>query len=552
MDTGPPGGGQAATDDEGHSLTDCLERARRYALALSDRVKSLDVDPLHSAAYLTYLAKYLKVPFQKAPKRQHLFNIPSTARRPFVIQYLLRPGKSPDTNSFDDPYGFTASAASPSQNEILFLTGRPSADWLNCLGSKYSLDYRFFHQHLGPIISGNRQQWSAGPDLPSRSLQVLTMQIPTIVFVGSRGRNLDIRGLEIAREKCNAQLRRAFLSLQDSAASEAGRSIIRRLEVHDGGTLVVEQQMTATIVHRGNFWTIFIWSDAGNEVDHAHIPVPPTEDFASVASDLVFCPVFFDNQSTGASHPVTLPDRGIHPHSMQPLVLLNTRYGFTIDWSTCSTDSPLAVLKELFMFNAAAALQYVNMLDHVLLEIGGRSDFPSYEHTKLETTVQYDYIKASLSRFEQHCSDVLAFLRDPPVKWKLGESHSSVDSAAISDFDYLTSRARSLLKVCEDGKATLMSNDSVQAAKRSAREAKLVTQLTKTTNRLTFIFLPISYITSVFGMNFEQFGQGSMSIWVWAVTTIPLLIICVLIVERGEWMKSKWRQYRGSDGTARL
>ncbi|RYP43987.1 hypothetical protein DL768_009499 [Monosporascus sp. mg162] len=446
MDREPPECGQNTTQDADHPPTNCTEAARRYALALSDRVKSFDVDPLHSAAYLTYLARYLKTPFQKPPKRQHLFENPSPARRPFVIQYLLRPGKPPATSSFNDPHAFTGLAASPPQNEILFLTGRPSADWLNCLGSKYSLDHRFFHQHLGPIISGQRQHWNAGPDLPSRSLQVLTLPIPTIVFVGSRGRNLDIRDLEIAREKCNAQLRRAFLSIQDSAASEAGRSIIRRLEVHDGNTMVMEQQMTATIVHRGNFWTIFLWSDAGNEVDHAHIPVPPTKDFAPVASDLVFCPVFFDNEFTQTSRPSIVPDQNRRPLSRQPLALLSTRYGVTIDWSTSSTDSPLAVLQELFAFKAAAAVQYVNMLDHVLLEVGGRSDFPSYEHTKLETTVQYDYIKASLSRFEQHCCEILTFLTDPPAKWDVGDSKSRVNSATISDFNYLISRARSLLK----------------------------------------------------------------------------------------------------------
>ena len=256
--------------------------------------------------------------------------------------------------------------------------------------------------------------------------------------------------------------------------------------------------------------------------------------------------MFFDNELTQkAPPPNTESSESELPLSKQPLALLSTRYGSTIDWSTCSAGSPFAVLEELFVFKAAAALQYLNMLDRILLEVGGQSDFPSYEHTKLETTVQYDYIKASLSRFGQQCSETLAFLTHPPAGWNVGSSQSCVHSATIDDFSYLTSRAKSLLKVCEDGKATLMSNDSVQAAKRSAREAKLVTQLTKTTNRLTFIFLPISFVTSVFGMNFSQFGQGPLSIWIWAVVTIPLLLACVLIVECGDWMKSKWRQCRG-------
>jgi hypothetical protein len=233
---------------------DCAAAARRYATTLADRVTSFDADPLHSASYLTPLTKYLKSSIQKSHPRHHSFEKPSiTQRRPFLIQHVLQHGSPPITKSFDDPCAF-ATLASPARNEIIFLNGRPSADWLNCIGSKYLLDHRFFHQHLSPLISGQRH-WNAAPDLPSRSLQVISLKIPTIVFVGPQGRNLDIRDLELAREKCNIQLRRAFQSIQHSAASEAGRSIIRRVEVYDGSTIVVEQQMTATIVHRGDLWT---------------------------------------------------------------------------------------------------------------------------------------------------------------------------------------------------------------------------------------------------------------------------------------------------------
>ncbi|PYI14645.1 hypothetical protein BO99DRAFT_406498 [Aspergillus violaceofuscus CBS 115571] len=53
-----------------------------------------------------------------------------------------------------------------------------------------------------------------------------------------------------------------------------------------------------------------------------------------------------------------------------------------------------------------------------------------------------------------------------------------------------------------------MGNFSIAESKRTAEESRLVGELTKLTNRLTFIFLPISFVTSVFGMNFKQFGQG--------------------------------------------
>jgi hypothetical protein len=261
-----------------------------------------------------------------------------------------------------------------------------------------------------------------------------------------------------------------------------------------------------------------------------------------VASELTFCPVFFENDLCRTSE---VHERLQQPLSKQPLALLGARYGSTIDWGMCHTDSPIAVLQELFVFKAASALQYVNMIDHILFEVGSRCDYPSYEHTKLETTVQYDYIKASLTRFKGHYCDIIELLENPPAKWKTSADQHQASCDIIHDFRYLVSRAETLLKTCEDGKATLVSNDSVQEAKRSARESELVTQLTKATNRLTFIFLPISFVTSLFGMNFNEFGQGPLSIWIWGVITFPLLILCVLIVERGQWFKAKWRQCRG-------
>lgn len=263
-----------------------------------------------------------------------------------------------------------------------------------------------------------------------------------------------------------------------------------------------------------------------------------------------FCPVFFENEFVSGRQSCNPPDGTTGNSPKQPLSLLNHNYGVTLDWANMpSPSSPLSVLKELFDFQAASALQFLNTLERILFELSNGCDFPSYEHTKLEMTVQYDYIKTSLSRFEKQCSNIINFLEAPPSKWKTPNStQPETNTTTLTDFTYLISRTKTLLRTCEDGKATLMSNDSVQKAKRSAKESELVTQLTKTTTRLGYIFLPISFVTSAFGMNFSELGQGPLSIWIWAVIVVPMLIICVLIVERDEWMGSKWKRFRARGG----
>jgi hypothetical protein len=228
------------------------EAARQYALTLGNRVRSFETDPLHSSAYLNYLAKYLKGPFQKQSRRPQPSFAPS---RPsgcfFVHQYKLRANQRPEYSSFADLDAYR-SEPYPVGNEMVFLAGRPSADWLNAVGSRYQVDHRFFHQHLGHILT-NQRRWCAIPTFPSRSMEVLRLCVPSIVFIGSQGRDVDVLGLELARSDCNDRLRRSFKSIQDS--SDAGESMMRRVHIHNGSTLVVEQEMTMTVVERGENWT---------------------------------------------------------------------------------------------------------------------------------------------------------------------------------------------------------------------------------------------------------------------------------------------------------
>ena len=90
--------------------------------------------------------------------------------------------------------------------------------------------------------------------------------------------------------------------------------------------------------------------------------------------------------------------------------------------------------------------------------------------------------------------------------------------------------------MCDSAKATIMNLSTVFDSKQTAKESSLVTKLTKATNRITFIFLPISFVTSVFGMNLSQCDQGPVSITTWLAVALPLLGVCVLLTEGGTWV----------------
>lgn len=225
--------------------------AEDYSLKLSARVKSFDSAPLHSTAYLGYLANYLRRPFKQPQQNQTLPQYQPEARK-FIDRYVMQPNGMPAITCFNNPDDFRASGL-PAANELLFLRGHPSAAWLNEIGQMYKLDHRFYHSHLAATIP-NRQHWHALPTLPSRATGMLKFRIPTIVHVGAAGRDLSVEQLEYARHNCHEHLRKMFRSIKDCTA-EPGRSMIRAINIHNGNIIVMEQEMTATVVHRGDQWS---------------------------------------------------------------------------------------------------------------------------------------------------------------------------------------------------------------------------------------------------------------------------------------------------------
>jgi hypothetical protein len=280
--------------------------------------------------------------------------------------------------------------------------------------------------------------------------------------------------------------------------------------------------------------------------------VPTTEGFSTVTNQRSFWPTFFENDLVEGQLYTPHTGTPVNGECRQPMVVLSNQYGSTVNWASPAGATPTSVIQELLTFEACAVLQYFNMLEDLPTELMRRTQFPSYEHTKLETILHFDYTKEVLSRWKTHLLELLAFVSNPPEAWRPsmtpreGSSTQSrpLQSDSTHDITYLLDRAETLVAICDDSKATLMSNASVQEAKRSSYEASLVTGLTKATNRLTFIFLPISFITSVFGMNFSQFGQGPLSIWIWVAITCPILIFSIIIVEKGSWIKTRFRQKR--------
>jgi len=65
------------------------------------------------------------------------------------------------------------------------------------------------------------------------------------------------------------------------------------------------------------------------------------------------------------------------------------------------------------------------------------------------------------------------------------------------------------------------SERGIQLTNRSLEQNARVKRLTQ----LAFVFIPLSFATSLFGMNLEIFGQGSAQIWMFVVSMVIIYVV---------------------------
>ncbi|KAB5584717.1 hypothetical protein GE09DRAFT_1067956 [Coniochaeta sp. 2T2.1] len=73
----------------------------------------------------------------------------------------------------------------------------------------------------------------------------------------------------------------------------------------------------------------------------------------------------------------------------------------------------------------------------------------------------------------------------------------------------------------------LMNAAAIDESQKAIAQAEGVAKLTT----LAFFFVPLSFTTSIFGMNFELSDGNHLSMWVWCLTAAGTLILTFVAVQ---------------------
>jgi Mg2+ and Co2+ transporter CorA len=200
--------------------------------------------------------------------------------------------------------------------------------------------------------------------------------------------------------------------------------------------------------------------------------------------------------------------------------LLPAGYGSSLHTEVRNSDAMYA-LTEVFTFVANSENQFLNFMEsHVDDEIEATDQ-------RMELTVAN--LKHTKSLLDDHANrlDNILFLvtNRGSSRWPRTETHIGVAEEAIStlsiDVKSLLKRSGLLAKRCVDGIEAIGSNAQLEEARKAIQEAEQTRRLTL----LAFFYLPLTFTTSIFGMNIRELGQGDKSIWISFVTGFVVLVL---------------------------
>lgn len=213
----------------------------------------------------------------------------------------------------------------------------------------------------------------------------------------------------------------------------------------------------------------------------------------------------------------------------QTATLLSMDYGRLLDCTTMASD-PFYALHDLYRFAMSADIQLLNLIE-LYVRMDTSHESLKNDNLSISNLVYYrELLEDYLSRLQENTEVVRRRGGSlwPRVSENDRASYAKADAAAdalLRDCEHLQRRAHSIRESCERGMNVIMNKMMLAESERAISQARRVGRLTF----IAFLYIPLSFTTSIFGMNIEQLGTGSINIWVWIATSVPVLLFTMVV-----------------------
>ncbi|CAH0027366.1 unnamed protein product [Clonostachys rhizophaga] len=443
---------------------------------------------------------------------------------------------------------------------IVFIQGYQLPQCLKSLGHMFKINPLFYQRHMEYFLPSTPSRLFDTSVLPSDTLNIIRLRIVTI---GDRGDNAwgSPSQIDNLRAMGQSDMVEYVHRLCRQDGLEAGNSVVRAFNVHSAQYFSIEQDITVIVQSsKSGGWALLVWTDFGDGL--ACGPRGPWHPKTSGRrSEKMFLPHIRHfpidvmtgtvtangtSSQSGANSPSSFDQSGL---------LLAEGYGETLDPALLKVDSFYA-MSELFHHSASSICQLLNVIQSIIDDCTGYKLSKSPSHSLANLAYHLDI----LNRLENGlCENLLALKGHESAKWPKnyknspdGEANAQAAINAkldllIVDFEKLISRVESLSARCRGGMSICMSSASIEESQRAIKQARQIELLTW----FAFLYIPLSFTTSFFGMNVQSFGTGNVSLKVWFAVSIPLVAVSylVLILARLQrvraWFKVTFQGVRG-------
>lgn len=205
-----------------------------------------------------------------------------------------------------------------------------------------------------------------------------------------------------------------------------------------------------------------------------------------------------------------------------------------------SIDDPFSAVVEILLYAAAAESQYLNMVrSNIHLNREKLFDASSDENIIVAARSSIVHTLDSLEEHRKDYEGILAFIQ------RRSQRHDAEPSATdpprtltqlVVDFENLINRSERLCRECERNMSMATSNASILEAKRGIEQSQSLFKFTV----LASVYVPLSYTASFFGMNFQEIGQGKLSIWLYFVVSLPIFTLSLLTMFLNKKVIQHW------------
>jgi hypothetical protein len=387
-------------------------------------------------------------------------------------------------------------------------------------------------------------------------------------------------------------------SLQKSAS--CGDSIVREYSILSDRYSVIEQRISLCIAENGDGWAgkLACWHihlphidqdlgllcmDNGRDLDKS--PVGPwNHDLGRESSSKVTSlPVIQHHpkmtwrklgEVDASSRPSLNPASSTHPGLPQSISTLPLEYPSllsALDLSKRSQSDPLHALIPVFAHAAFSEVALLNLVDELMDKLTEPLPLDNFQSETFESLQHLEIILERHAAQIRHCIRSIQVLserspftslqnigplggrnsRSPRQNPAAADSRdstafhghqqqpSSFSAAGIfQDYEDLLERCLRLLSRVYSAKTSEMNRAMILESRRAIEQSERMKKLTL----LATYFIPLMFTASLFGMNFNVFGQGELPMWWYVVLAVPFTLLTHVLYS---WdLQTLWFRYR--------